>query len=143
MMNRKQAAQYFIVAWVKGWTLPTYLKVLADGGPRIPFDQAQALYPWLPGPWSFINHHDCRTHLAEANRPLSDALWDAADDRARLALAPKIEAFVFTGRRRGYTAAVQRELGLHRSRLQRYNVLNEASIESMRRGAGHHWQVCK
>jgi hypothetical protein len=143
MMDRSKAAQYFIVAWVKDWSLLTYLQVLGDGGPRIRFSEAQQFYPWLPGIRPFIKNHLVRTHLAESNRPLSDALWNAPDNRARLALAPQVEAFVFTRRMAGYISEARRETFAALRVADKTRLLIEADVEDQRRNAGHHWKVCK
>jgi hypothetical protein len=143
MMDRKKAAEYFIVAWVKDWSLRTYLTALADGGPRIDFDQANALYPWLPGPHAFIRKHLVRTYLADANRPLSDALFDAVGDSARLALAPQVEAFVCTRRPSVYVDEARRAYRRERNRLSLNTSVEIASVDDMRRGNGSHWKVCK
>jgi hypothetical protein len=143
MMSREKAAQYFIVAWVKEWTLRTYLEVVTDGGPEIRFEHAQALYPWLPDSWPFAANHRVRTFLAEANRPLSDALWDAADNRARLALAPQVEAFVCTSYSRAYVEEARSAASKAQSRMNVKRLLIKADIEDKRRKNGYHWQVCK
>jgi hypothetical protein len=143
MMDRKKAAEYFVVAWVKGWSLRMYLQVVAAGGAPIKYDAAQALYPWLPDEWAFIRQHRCRSHLAESNRPLSDALWDCADNRARLALAPQIEAFVFKGRNFQYLRQAKRASDWAKKRLRGADLVNMATGERVDRAGGHHWKVCK
>jgi hypothetical protein len=143
MMDRRKAAQYFIVAWVKDWSLLTYLQVLAEDGPRIEFADAHSLYPWL-GQWAFKGRRrTVRTYLAESNRPLSDALWDAADDRARLALAPQVEAFVFNGQSRGYINEARKSFYRTDAERTKRSQLEQASIEDRHRRRGYHWQVCK
>jgi hypothetical protein len=144
MMTRKRAAEYFVVAWAKDWSLRTYLHVIADGGAPIPPEDAHSLFPWLPGAYTCKGKLSCRAYLAETNRPLSDALWRAGNDSARLlALAAEVEAFTFTNRTRAYaneasTAArtARREFAL--ARLMRF----EAN-ETKKRLSGHHWKVCK
>lgn len=143
MMDRRQAAQYFIVAWVKDWSLLTYLQVLADGGPRIAFEDAHALYPWLPGTWGYKLRRTCRTHLADSNRPLSDALWDAPDDRARLALAPQVEAFVCTWQNHDYINEARRAAFSTAADMAKRRLLDAESREDRHRRRGYHWQVCK
>jgi hypothetical protein len=143
MMNRQKAAQYFIVAWIKDWRLSAYLDVLADGGPAIRYDQAHHFYRWLPDTEPFERHFTVRAYLGECNRPLSDALLDARDDLARLALATRVEAFVFTERFRysdnlGRTIARDEQRRLHRNGL-----LIQEHREARQRRRGTHWQVCK
>ena len=91
-MNQEQAAKYFVVAWVKDWSLQTYWRVITEKT-DIQWDQAHTLFPWLPDEGWFIRNSCVRRFLAEAHLVLNDAMWDAKDDKARLALAPKIKLF--------------------------------------------------
>lgn len=141
MMSQKQAAEYFVVAWVKEWTMSVYLHVIG-AGEVIPFEQAHALYSWLPKQWPF-RPLSCRTYLAEVNRPLSDALWDAADDRARLALATNIAAFVFTKRHRGYAMEARRDYARDKATLDKIQFLKQEMKVARQLEGGHHWSVCK
>lgn len=143
MMRREKAAQYFIVAWVKDWDLFTYLGVIADGGPNIPFEQAHRLYPWLPGPHAFIRRLKVRSYLAESNRPLSDALFDAGGQLARLQLASRVEAFVYAGRSMRYANEGRRAYRLETRAMRARLDAEKASVENGRRAGGHHWKVCK
>jgi hypothetical protein len=143
-MSRKKAAEYFVVAWVKDWRLRTYLNVIADGGPRIEWDQAHTLFPWLPDAGLFIRNLSCRPYLAGANRPLSDALCDAGPSAADLlAFAPKIEAFTFKTHSSAYVEPVQKAAGRGRKKLALAKTFLPEAMDRVVRLNGHHWKVCK
>ena len=141
MMSQEQAAKYFIVAWVKDWSLRTYWRVITETTDT-PWDQARSLYPWMPDAGWFMANGCVRRFLAEAHRTLNDAMWDAKDDKARLGLAPKIQAFqAGQVRARRIAAAADHREAMKENRRSRISIA--IALESRDRGAGHHWNVCK
>jgi hypothetical protein len=148
-MPRDKAARYFIVGWVKDWSWWAYYTVLTGKTRYTPALDAELRrrYPWFidahqrHGVW--LNRMSMRGWLASRYPRVSDAMWDAPDDGARLALFPKILTLDGTapnvrGRDRDLDSAkyhvrrhpsVMRAVGVHKTNFDRCN--------------GHHWKTVK
>lgn len=143
MFDRKKAAEFFVVAWVKDWSIGTYLDVI--GAKTEPIENIVALYPWMPKDQIYYkSHKKIKTIAARYMRAINDLMWDAKDNKARLLLAQKIcnwksDAYVKT------LSDKEREYQMAEAKKQ-YMVTaisNSLEIEKMRRSSGNHWNVCK
>ena len=141
MMSQEQAAKYFIVAWVKDWSLRTYWRVITETTDT-PWEQAHSLFPWLPDADWFMRNGWVRVFLADAHKTLNDAMWDAKDDKARLGLAPKVQALQ-VGQVKKLPIAAQEDHKEAMKANRRSRISIAITLESWDRSAGHHWNVCK
>ncbi len=94
MLTLEQGAKYFIVAWVKNWTMRTLINALDGESGFVSDERLKKLtdqYPFLP---SNVNWYICKngkglhTKIAmpDIDKKLNNALWDAKDNQARLDL---------------------------------------------------------
>lgn len=98
MFDTKNAAEYFVVAWCKDWSIGQYLRVvgvLADGVDgaddwRKIEAQVTELYPWMPS-MARQYANSVRTFVGAAYPKLSAWLFSRASDIDRLKCAPQIE----------------------------------------------------
>lgn len=143
--DRKKAAEYFIVAWVKDWKIRTYLDAIGAGD--LHFEDIHDVYPWMP-PKELLGFYIMNTRIqtwsARSMYGIHSRLWDMADNRRRLSLASQVERFVSdvlvtpTQLRRD-----RREKAAARRDAQRSELSYRVSVELMRRGSGSHWNVVK
>ena len=143
--DRKKAAEYLVVAWVKDWRIRTYLDAIGAG--KTNFDDIHDMYPWMPAHDNlhrYIKNSAVRPWVAFAMRAINNKLFDAKDDKARLALAKQIEHWDSTGATAGY-AHKEAERERRRAIIQhrQTGLGHKASVEAMRRGSGTHWNVVK
>lgn len=130
-----------IVAWVKDWSLYTYLQVVT-GEKKPDIDSAHTQFEWLPtGRVSFIKK-TAKRFIADNFPKLNDRLWDAKDNAARIALHKQVMRPV----------GENHKLHIDKARIAarksshdygRMLIAEGASVEAMRRGSGHHWDVVK
>lgn len=143
MMDQRNAAEYFIVAWVKNWSLRTYLNVLSEGGPAIDWEAAHQAYPWLPeGRHWFIRNPPCRAYLAKVSRPLSDRLWDATGNQARLALAPQLAALCVK-KIKTHKNEASAETTFNHKKMAVHRMHKAIFRDYCERIGGHHWGTVK
>jgi hypothetical protein len=143
--DRKKAAEYFIVAWVKDWRIRTYLEAIGAG--EVNFDDVHELYPWMPSGRNvhrIIKNSAIKPWTAFAMKAINDKLYDAKDNKARLALAKQVENWDSAGVKVGTIHKQdlyerKKEIISHRQRALEHKV----SVELMRRGSGKHWNVVK
>jgi hypothetical protein len=142
MMTQEQAAKYLIVAWVKDWSMRMYLNVIG-GDERIDWAEAHNRYQWLPkDPGWFMRNTRVRRYVAEAMRKINDRLWDAKDNNERLLQSTAIAGW--NGSAAVQTMnAVRGEEHKARKELLASGIAYRASVDAMRRGGGHAWNVCK
>lgn len=143
--DKKKAAEYLVVAWVKDWRIRTYLDAIGAG--KINFDDIHDMYPWMPAQdhlHRYIKNSAVRPWVAFAMRAINDKLFDAKDDKARLALAKQIETWDSTGAMYGHSHKEAERERRNAARQNRQRGLeHRASVDLMRRGSGHHWNVVK
>lgn len=140
MFSKAKAADYFVVGWVKDWSLRTYLSVIADGE-RIEWDRAHELFPWLPHDITpFARNVSVRRWASDAMRSINDRLWDSTDNAEKLKLARHIEVKNCAGAK---IAANEARSALAKSRkaLAASTAMNNISIDTMRKKNG--WSTCK
>lgn len=145
MMLTEQAAKYLIVAWCKDWSMRVYWHVAHDGDDTraIGWELANQTYPWLPKDihW-FVSKRSVRMYVATAFRVFNDKLWDCPDNAARLALWPEVVKCI------GKDVKCLEDKARHKMRrarelLVKRDLDNDLTIDSMRRGSGSSWHVCK
>jgi len=143
--DKKKAAEYLVVAWVKDWRIRTYL--VAIGAGELNFKDIHGLYPWMPAQdhlHRYIKNSAVRPWVAFAMRAINDKLFDAKDDKARLALAKQIESWDSTGATYGHShKEAERERRKAIIQHRQTGLGHKASVEAMRRGSGTHWNVVK
>lgn len=143
MFDRKKAAEFFVVAWVKNWRTQTYLEAIGAKGK--PIEEITSAYPWMP---SLLFHYKHGSYIrplaARYMKKINDLLWDAKDNSAKLSLAKQIETwrsdkFVVT------KDDNERHQSMRQAKLLRKvtEISNSIEVEKMRRSSGSHWNVCK
>lgn len=145
LFDRKKAAEYLVVAWVKGWRIHTYLEAI--GAREIEYNKIHSLYPWMPDEDNlhmYFKNAAIKPWVSLSMRVINDKLYDAKDNKARLALAKQIENWDATGAKAGTVHKKDvnertQEMRAHRQRALEHKV----SVELMRRGGGSHWNVVK
>lgn len=142
MMTKEQAAKFFIVAWVKDWSMRTYLDTVGEGE-RIDWADAHKLFSWMPkDPGWFIRNTRVRRYAATAMRSLNDKLWDALDNAKKLALHAEVMQWDCGDAVQTMDAARREQHKLQKE--YRAAMLGvRKSVDEMRRGSGHAWGVVK
>lgn len=94
MLDKEQAAKYMILAWLKDWSIRVYLETVYQNGIPVEASQIHADYPWMPAVENLYyfgkGSKYCRTFIANCYPALNNALCDAPDNKALLALAPRV-----------------------------------------------------
>lgn len=141
--DKKKAAEYFVVAWVKNWRMQTYLAAI--NASDIQYKDVHDQYPWMPVNLHFyFKNQLIRAWTNMSMKLINDKLWDNDDNKKRLSFAPMIERWnadkvVQTESHK--QDADERKRALMQSR--QTGLAYKSSVETMRRGSGHHWNVCK
>lgn len=148
--GKEKAAQYFIVAWVKNWSLRTYLSAVAKHD--IEYEKIYDLYPWMPDAKNIHYYFktDVRPWCALAMSEINNKLWDIADEDKRLAmpkllaLSKRVENWDSTGvKQSARHVNDNREHTRDMRETRQAGLAHKVSMETMRRGGGHHWNVVK
>ena len=148
--GKEKAAQYFIVAWVKNWSLRTYLSAVAKHD--IEYEKIHGLYPWMPDAKNIHYYFktDVRPWCALAMSAINNKLWDIADEDKRLAmptllvLAKRVENWDSSGvKQSARHVKDSQEHRQDRRKTRQAGLTHKVSMETMRRGGGHHWNVVK
>ena len=142
--DKEKAAQYFIVAWVKNWSIYTYLGAI--GVQDMDYTKIYDLYPWMPDE---ANKHyyfktEIRPWCALAMSVINNKLWDINDNTKRLALAKRVENWDSSGVKP--TTRHVKDTQEHKKDMRetrQSGLAHKVSMETMRRGGGHHWNVVK
>lgn len=141
MFDKRKAAQYFVVAWVKGWTIRTYLGAIGCAG--VAYEHINSAYPWMPDYTDpYFRNVEIKAWAGSAMRSINDSLWDAKDDKARLALSYRIESFSAKGAKLRNTGN-SKLMAKVKAEYSRAILAHRISVDAMRRGSGHAWNVCK
>lgn len=138
--DQKKAAEYFVVAWVKDWTLRQYYKVIMNGT-RDDWSEAGGMYPWLPHDINpFILNISTRGWARTSMRAINDRLWDAKGAKEQLKLAVEIEKWCSLGAK----------VKLNEARVEANKSSADANaclalkVESRKAmNSNHEWKVCK
>ena len=145
LFDRQKAAEYLVVAWVKGWRIHTYLEAI--GAREMDYDKVHDLYPWMPAKDNLHMYYKnvaIKPWVSLSMRVINDKLHDAKDNKARLALAKQIERWDATGAKSGTVHNKDQNERTHEMRVHRQRALeHKVSVELMRRGSGSHWNVVK
>jgi hypothetical protein len=143
--DRKKAAEYLVVAWVKDWRMWTYLKAINAWDVR--FEDIHDMYPWMPAHDHlnrYMKNAAIRPWVAFSMKAINDKLFDAEDNKARLALASRIEKWNSLGATNGFAhKEAEKERVKDRKQYKRAGFEHKLSMELMRKGSGHHWNIVK
>lgn len=141
--DKKKAAEFYIVAWVKNWRFHTYLEAI--GAKDIKYEDVYKHYPWMPDKTHFyFKNQLIRIWTGMAMRDINHKLWDTEDNKKRLSLAKQIENW--TADKVDRTTPQKKDSYEWRSTRRtdaKTKLGYAASVETMRRGSGHHWNVVK
>ena len=143
MFDRKKAAEFFVVAWVKDWQIQTYLEAIGAKGK--PIEEITSAYPWMPSKMNYYRSAVyIRSIMSRYMRPINDALWDTKDDMAKLKFAKKISEWVSDKYiETKYDKEKRQELNKSYQAMAMTTTVNAMEIEKRRKSSGHHWNVCK
>lgn len=145
MFDKTKAAQYFVVAWVKNWRIQTYLDAI--GARDLDYEKIHDFYPWLPAndnKHMYFKNCLIRAWISLAMNAINNKLWDTDDNMKRLQLAKQIENWDSSGAKAG--TAHKKDVHERYKSLKKDETIKlgyKLSVETMRRGNGHHWNVCK
>jgi hypothetical protein len=92
MLTLEQGAKYFIVAWIKGWSMRTLIDAIDEKHGEVTEERLKILtdhFPFLP---SNINWYiskkgkgqQVKVAMPDISKKLNDALWGAKDNQERL-----------------------------------------------------------
>lgn len=92
MLTLEQGAKYFIVAWIKNWSMRTLIDAMDGVSGPVTDERLEKLtkqFPFLP---SNVNWYICKkgkgqqakAAMPDIDKKLNDALWDAKDNEQRL-----------------------------------------------------------
>lgn len=146
MFDRKKAAEYFVVAWCKNWSMSQYLHTVTEidyGGDLLPLlDMAVEEYPWLTK-FGKAYKHSVREFVGGAYPKLNDWLWSRKDDLARLKCAAQVERLK-PAILRGFVRADDRaEMKASTRDLAAADAAYRASRDAFRTNQRSAWNVCK
>jgi hypothetical protein len=141
--DKKKAAEFYIVAWVKDWRFHTYLEAI--NAKDIKYEDVHKHYPWMPDITHFyFKDQMIRAWTGMAMRAINNKLWDTDDNKKRLSLAKQVESWISDDVKQ---STAEKKDGYERRKAQMQNRQSalgyKASVETMRRGSGHHWNVVK
>ena len=143
LFDKKKAAEFFVVAWVKDWRFHTYLEAI--NAIEIRYKDVHKHYPWMPDETHFYYQDQMiRAWTGMAMRSINNRLWDTNDNKKRLSLAKQIENW--TSDKVDQTTTEKQDYRDHKKALmqnRQSGLGHKVSVETMRRGSGHHWNVCK
>ena len=141
--DKNKAAKFFVVAWVKDWRFHTYLEAI--GAKDIKYEDVHTHYPWMPDKTHFyFKDQMIRAWTGMAMRAINNRLWDTDDNKKRLSLANQIENW--TSDKVDKTTTERKDVYERRKTLmqnRQTGLGHKASMETMRRGSGTHWNVVK
>lgn len=152
MFDTKRAAEYFVVAWCKQWTLTEYLKVVLERQKLCEFgkdefqgvlDEACAAYPWLPNDYRAYPR-SVRVVVGTTYPKLSAWLFARDDDVSRLKCAAQIEKL------RGpvtptpmFREADREEFKAARREMRQATTSWRAARDAFKTNQRSAWNVCK
>jgi hypothetical protein len=141
--SREKAAQYYVVAWVKNWSIRMYLSAVGIRGSR--FYEVHEIYPWMtPDIAPYVKNMRIKIYAGYYMKPIQDKLFDADTNEQRLKLAKQIEhwvsdTFVANTRHKKDTRERHKDDQEYRATMTIY----KASVDAMRKGNGHDWNTVK
>lgn len=141
MMDQEKAAKYFIVGWIKNWNLYTYLQVVT-GKSKPNVQDAHKIYSWLPTDKVNFIRKEIKRYVADNMPKLSEKLFNENDNLKKLEFYKLVMVKIGEKSTNKFDKARKSYLDERRF-YHANNKTNELSVDQMRRGAGHHWNVCK
>lgn len=143
MFDKKKAAEYFVVAWVKDWRIQTYLEAI--GARQVDYDKIHDIFPWMPiESHMYFKNQLIRAWTSMAMKSINDKLWDTDDNKKRLALAKQIENWSSDKLRLSSLSSSEAHDRRKSKKEYAANRLGyKLSVATMRRGQGTQWNVVK
>jgi hypothetical protein len=141
--NREKAAQYYVVAWVKDWTIRMYLHAVGVGDNK--FKEIHDIYPWMAKDMmAYAKNMRIKPYTGYYMKPIQDKLFDADTNEQRLKIAGQIEhwvsdSFVVNTRHQKDTRERHKDQQNYKATMHVY----KGSVDAMRRGSGHDWNTVK
>lgn len=141
--SREKAAQYYVVAWVKNWSIRMYVNSV--GLMHTNFSDVHDIYPWMAKDLiPYAKNMRIKPHTGYYMRPIQDKLFDANTNEQRLKIAKQIERWVSdTYGRRITETRDQKELYADKQLYSATLKVYRGSVDSMRKGSGHDWNTVK
>lgn len=142
MMSQEQAAKYFIVGWVKGWSLRVYWDTVCEKT-GADWSAAHETYKWLPKDvgW-FVRNVKIQRYIGDSFRSLNNKLWDAKDNSARLALSSLVQSTSGSDATQKQSDA-SKALSAEDKRMRASRLGYKLTVDAMRKSNGSAWNVCK
>jgi hypothetical protein len=143
-MDLQSAAKYMVVAWVKDWSLATYIGTVSPGTSAA---AAHTAFPWLPADqgWWRDENGECATvrRFMQQAFPVTNArLWEAADVSGRIAVHAEIMRLICGQIAPLPSSGLERQYR-HDALRDQTNLLGKLSQETFERMGRRHWLVCK
>lgn len=146
MLEQKKAAEYFVVAWCKDWSLGQYMNAVFEG---MHYDElgdavavATAAYPWMPERFEHYGR-PVREFVSRSYPKLNAWLWDRPDDLARLKCAEqvcKLRPRATAGR---VAESDRLDMAEASKAMKQSTTSYRASRDAFRTGQRSAWNVCK
>jgi hypothetical protein len=153
MLTLEQGAKYFIVGWIKDWSMRTLIDAMDEKHGEVTEERIKILteqFPFLP---SGINWYiskkgrgqQIKVAMPDISKKLNDALWEAKDNQERLSfytyvMKLKTNKAVHT---RKYSSSDQKQ---HNKELRENNATFESyklSREYFKKSQGRDWFTVK
>ena len=150
MYDQAKAADFFVVAWCKNWTLGQYLDVITgqfnskdDLSLRV--GAVSDAYPWLPSQlWQLRAYGRPVRELVSMYWPnLSDWLWSRKTDIDRLKCASQVPKLRPTRSRGRVSEDARSEMKQSSKMLRQATTSYRASRDAFKTHQGSAWNVCK
>lgn len=150
MFTQTKAADYFVVAWCKNWTLLDYINAILEGAPRESLQEAvelaRTIAPWLPELHfnAGLFSQGVKEFVLRAYPSLSDWLWKQKADIDRLKCAGQLLKLKPPAKLRGRVTDEDRREMKSASRGERQaSTSYRASRDAFKTHQRSAWSVCK
>ena len=145
MFDAKKAAEFYVVAWCKNWTVGQYMRVVTETEERgnwfgeAEVQEAADAFPWLPRNLGlYMSGRLVRSHTEDNFPKLADWLWARPSDADRLRCAPQIERLRGRSivRKNNRPAALNKDYARQMQRMAAESAIKKSNSRSA-------WSVCK
>ena len=152
MMSQEQAAKYFIIGWVKGWSLWMYWLTVSEAqighnNSENSISEAHKNYSWLPvDGFMYSRKVTCQRYIGDNLKKLNDSLYSASDNAERLKFWTLVVAHNGENCRNKANKKFTKDRQAMRKEDKKDKRTHQATaltVDAMRRGSGHAWDVCK
>jgi len=153
VLTLEQGAKYFIVAWIKDWSMRTLIDAMDETHGEVTDERLEKLtkqFPFLPSNISWYiskkgRGQQVKVAMPDIDKKLSDALWDAKDDQQRLGfytyvMKLKTNKAIHT---RKYNSAETKEYNQEAKENKATFMSYKLSRESFKKAQGRDWFTVK